>query len=175
MLKFLPRIVRPDSDLYNWAQQVDLGYGSTISNCNICVFKDTWTETFGQHQCELKHSCYAYSQPFIAMYQEHHAEIISQHQPGDPSVPLYNETTILRQYKVKGWPLYTQLITCTDPDAQCNALCVHHAARMADHKAVSVCAHQRGCSRSGSFFGLLVPVITYIREMFYYELNSQQP
>lgn len=175
MLKFLPKIKLLKDSTYLYAQQMNLGLGRSQTNCMRCVHYDEWTESFTQTQCQEKYDCYTHECPWILMTTEHQFEINNKQYTSSPPIKYYRPVAKVQQVKVKGWPLYLQLVTCNDPDPQCNAYCYWHPIRFQKHQSVPVCAHTHGCSRSGSFFALLIPDESTLQEEFYYELNMQEP
>ena len=175
MLKFLPRLVKRVTGGVAYIQQVCIGqrYGNIV--CDYCYYKSDWSSTFTKQDCERKHHCQGYTEPFIFVGPLHYSEIQTQMKPDAPTTKLYHWTPITRQVKVKGWPLYLQLFGCDSAQPQCNAMCYYHNQRMQKHQTVAQCAHTHGCSRSGSFFDLLVPSRADLYEQFFHELNEMQP
>lgn len=175
MLKFFPKTRREGTDYFWYAQQMDLGLGHNDTNCDMCIYKRTWTQTFQQEQCETKYDCHIHSYPWVRLIPLHNLEIANKPWGEYGEQDLYMKTGVLRQVKVKGWPMYLMLVTCADPAPQCNVNCYFHNQRMEKKQTVAQCAHSHGCSRSGSFFDLLIPAKTVIQTQFFQELNSQQP
>ena len=175
MLKFLPRLIKRVTGGVAYIQQVCIGqrYGDIV--CDYCYYKSDWSSTFTKQDCERKHHCQGYTEPFIFVGPLHYSEIQTQMKPDAPTTKLYHWTPITRQVKVKGWPLYLQLFGCDSAQPQCNAMCYYHNQRMQKHQTVAQCAHTHGCSRSGSFFDLLVPSRADLYEQFFHELNEMQP
>ena len=175
MLKFLSRLVARRSAAHDYSQQISVGYRANLHNCDYCLYKNKWTEDFTAEECATKYGCDWYKQPYINVTPLHNEEIESTYKPNNEGVLLYNKTRVTRAIRVKGWPLYLQLIGCDDSDAQCNARCWYHQERLNNKVTVSTCAHSHGCSRSGSFFDLLVPSNLDLRQQFFDELNSMNP
>ena len=175
MLKFLPRIQAIDDNGIFYAQQVFVGTRPENIACDYCRYRYTWTDATTRQQCSLKHKCNYYKSPWINLDVLHENEIENTFTPAPNSRKMYHLTRITRQVKLKGWPLYLQYVGCDDPQPQCNAMCFFHNQRLADKKTVAQCAHTHGCSRSGSFFDLLVPTNADIYDQFFHELNSMNP
>lgn len=175
MLKFLPTIKLLADTQYLYAQQMNLGLGRSDTNCDYCVHKDEWTGTFTQSACQSKYKCYTHECPWILLTTEHQQDIINRRLPTNPPKPYYRMVAKVQQVKIKGWPMYLQLVTCNDHAPQCNAYCHWHPIRFEKKQSVSVCAHTHGCSRSGSFFALLIPEPADIQQQFFDELNSMNP
>ena len=175
MLKFLPRLVLRTNSWPSYVQQIAVGYRADNYNCDFCWYKRQWGEDFTKWACALKYKCSQFKNPYIYVQPLHDDEIQNLRHPNDPTRLYYDYTRMTRQVKVKGWPLYLQLIACDDTAPQCNAYCYFHKERMEKHQTVAQCAHTHGCSRSGSFFDLLIPTNEDIREQFFMELNQQQP
>lgn len=175
MLKFLPRLVRRVTGGVAFIQQVCVGQRSDDIVCDYCYYKSDWSSTFTKQDCERKHHCQAYTQPFIFVGPLHYNEIQTQMVPGSTVRKLYQWTQVTRQVKVKGWPLYLQLFGCDNPQPQCNAMCYYHNERLKNKQTVARCAHQHGCSRSGSFWDLLIPENLDLQQQFFNELNEMNP
>ena len=175
MLKFLPRLVARRPNVPYYIQQVAVGYRADRHNCDYCYYKQFWTQDFTPEDCATKYQCQSFEQPYILVHPLHYDEIEDTMTTDLPRRKLYKVTRVTRQVKVKGWPLYLQQIACDDPQPQCNALCYFHNQRLQDKKTVAQCAHTHGCSRSGSFFDLLIPVDANIQQQFFDELNSMNP
>ena len=175
MLKFLPRLVRYGISNPQYMQQVSVGYRADNHNCDYCYYKRTWGEDYTKWTCAAQHVCSQFKNPYILMQALHHDEIISRYKPDGSGGLLYTYTRITRQVNIKGWPLYLILVGCDDTTPQCNAYCYYHSIRMQNKQTVAQCAHSHGCSRSGSFFDLLVPKNADLLNQFWNELNSQQP
>lgn len=175
MLKFLPRLIARTTGGVAFIQQVCVGQRSGNKVCDYCYYHYDWTEDFTKQDCEAKHHCQVYTQPFIFVSPLHYEEISTQMRPDAPTLKLYQWTRVTRQVKVKGWPMYVQLFGCDNSQPQCNAMCFYHNQRMQNKQTVAQCAHSHGCSRSGSFFDLLIPSDSNLEHQFFQELNSQQP
>lgn len=175
MLKFFPKIRRVYPNNLWYAQQMDLGLGYNDENCNHCIFKQFWSQTFTQEDCIDKYKCDNRQHPWCVLHSRHQMEINSRPLPDHEDVDYYSMTQVLRQVKVKGWPMYLRLVSCADTTPQCNSYCWYHPERMQKHQTVPTCAHAHGCSRSGSFFDLLVPAWEPMASQFFRELNSMQP
>lgn len=175
MLKFLPKIRRIYPISFHYCQQMDLGLGNSDENCDHCIYKQFWSNTFTQDDCMEKYDCSLRRHPWVVVHSRHANEINSRTMPGQEDIDYYTRTPVLRQVKIKGWPMYLMLVSCADPAPQCNAFCYYHKERMEKHQTVPTCAHAHGCSRSGSFFDLLVPAWEPMASQFFEELNQQQP
>lgn len=175
MLKFLPRIKAVSKNDIFFIQQMVVGYNADWRNCDYCYYKYTWTDPTTRRECSEKHKCEYSNQPWINLDVLHEQEIDDTTDPEAEYRRLYYLTRVTRQVKLKGWPLYLQFIGCRSPQPQCNACCFFHNERLRKHQTVAACAHTHGCSRSGSFFDLLVPTNADLYEQFFRELNSMQP
>lgn len=175
MLTFLPRLVRRTDSNYTWGQQVNLSNGGGQYNCEVCIWRDQWNNATERRACELKHGCDSYNMPIIEMMHEHTDEINNTYFPEGSAILLYHPSLVTRQVTVKGWTLYLNLITSNDEDAQCNASCWYHDARLADKLPVSKCAHSHKCSRAGTFWDLFVPSLRFLRLQFYSEWDYMNP
>ena len=175
MLTFLPRLVRLPNTTTIWGQQINLANGGPVSNCEYCIYRDDWTTDQERYVCAFKRGCSFYYKPFVTMINLHNADIISKFYPEGSNKFLYRDTWVTRQVTLKGWPLFVNLVTCADPNAQCNAYCWYHDARLQDHLTVPKCAHSHKCSRAGSFWDLFVPAFADLRQQFFEELNMMQP
>ena len=175
MLKFLPRIQAVSKNDIFFIQQIVVGVRADYHNCDYCHWKYTWSDAETRRLCSEKHKCNYYNEPWIALDTQHFNEIEDTYKPEPDNTRLYHLTRVTRQVKVKGWPMYLQYVGCDDPQPQCNAMCYFHNERLQKHQTVAQCAHTHGCSRSGSFFDLLIPSNSDLERQFYQELNEQQP
>lgn len=175
MLKFLPRIQGVGANNIFFIQQMVAGYRADWGNCDYCQFRYTWTDATTRRECSEKHKCEYGVQPWIPLDALHQLEIEDTYFPDQPNRRVYYLSRVTRQIKLKGWPLYLQYVGCDDPQPQCNAMCYFHNERLQKHQTVAQCAHTHGCSRSGSFFDLLVPSRADLYEQFFHELNEMQP
>lgn len=175
MLKFLPRIKPVGTNDIFFIQQMVVGHNDDWHNCDYCYYRYTWTDATTRRECSEKHKCVYGNQPWINLDVLHQQEIDSTVDPQADYRRLYYLTRVTRQVKLKGWPLYLQFVGIQSPQPQCNACCYFHNERLQKHQTVAVCAHNHGCSRSGSFFDLLVPTNADLYDQFFQELNKQQP
>lgn len=175
MLKFLARLLHRRPGVPYYIQQMAIGYRPDRHVCDYCFYKNTWTDEEAAELCPDKHHCMERKLPYIYVIPQHNNDIETTLDPIYHNHFYYVRTAKTQQVKIKGWPMYLQYIGCDDATPQCNALCYWHNQRLADKKTVSQCAHQHGCSRSGSFWDLLIPENLDIQQQFFNEWNAMNP
>lgn len=175
MLKFLARLLHRRPGFPYYIQQMAVGYRPGIINCDYCWYKQYWTDEESIELCPSKYHCEEKKLPYIMVRPLHYDDINTQRDPIYNKPFYYIRTAKTQQVKIKGWPMYLQYIGCDDRTAQCNAFCYWHNQRLAEKKTVSKCAHQHACSRSGSFWDLLIPENLDLQQQFFNELDLMNP
>ena len=168
MIQFLPKYVVASAAPDQFYQAAFIGEYNGEAACQFCYYlpdrQPVGDKTFAQ--CSMAHKCDDGNQPYIRVEPLHLDEIQEAEIPDAPGQAAYQDTTFLRQQKVKSMPRYCQLVTSQLTGYVCNSLCAFFNERIEKKQSARACGKVKACANNSSFYDLLVPASPTLRAIY---------